>query len=128
MVRDGVDREVAPGEVLLERHAVGHDRVAAIRDDVAPEGGHLVDHPEAVEHAHRPVLLPDRRGAAEQRRDLRRRGGRGEIIVRVGVAEQRVAERPAHAPGFVARFLQRASDLEHLVRYRRGDGSAHPRP
>ena len=61
MIGDGVDGEVAAGEILLQRHAVGHDRMAAIGRDVAPEGGHFVQHPVAVEHADRAVL--DRRPA-----------------------------------------------------------------
>lgn len=54
--RDGVDREVAAREILLERGAEADDRMPAVGLHVVPEGRDLVQHAGAVEHPDRPEL------------------------------------------------------------------------
>ena len=128
MVGDGVHGEIAARQVLVERDAVGHDGVAAVGDHVPAEGGHLVQHAPAVEHADGAVLLADRGRPPEQRGDLRRRGRGGEVVVGVRVAQQGVAERAPDAPGLVAGRLELARDLEHLLRDLQTQHGAHRAP
>ena len=61
MVGDGVDGEVPAGQILVQRDAIVHHRMAAVGDDVAAKRGHLVQHAPPVQHADRAVLLADRR-------------------------------------------------------------------
>ena len=100
MVGDGVDGEVAAGEILVQRDAVGHDGVAAVGGDVAAEGGHLVQHAPAVEHADGAVLLAHRRRAAEQRGHLCRRAPRwrNRSPRAAGRGARRAARRPRTRP------------------------------
>ena len=128
VIGDGVDREVTAGEIVVKRDAVRHDRVPPVRGHVPSEGGHLVEHSAPVEDAHRAVLLADRSGVAEKAHDLRGRRRGGEIEVGVRVAQERVAERAAHAPGLEPGGLQGACDLQHLVRNRRTRGGRHRPP
>ncbi len=115
MVRERVDREVSAGEIVVERDAITHDGVSAVGGDVAPEGGHLVHRTAAVDHADRSVLLAHRRRALEQRLHLIGLRRRGEVVVGVRMAQQRVTQRAAHAPRLESRPLERAGDLENFV-------------
>jgi hypothetical protein len=76
-VRDRVDREVAPREVVVERGAEGDPRVAAVGLHVAPEGGDLVHAAVAVEHAHGAEL--DAHRAPVRRKSPCTSAGRAEV-------------------------------------------------
>ncbi len=116
VVGDGVDGEVPPGQVFVERGAEGNDCVTAIGLDVAAEGGHLVKMPAPVEHADRPVADAHRNGVRkEPEHHLRWRRGH-EVHVALALAEERVAQRPAHRPGLVTGGLEGGRNLHHLLR------------
>ena len=97
----GVDGEVAPGQVLLDRiaelDAVG---VAVIRvRDVAAERGYLVLGAGMThDHGPEPVLV---QRAREQALDPVRRRVRRQVPIRGFAAEQRVAQAAAHDIGGV---------------------------
>ena len=63
MIGDGVDGKVAPRQVVHERHAELHHRVAAICLDILPKGRDLVRLIVRVEHSHGAVLDSHRHGA-----------------------------------------------------------------
>src|SRR4029077_9798919 len=59
MIRNGVDGEIAPREIVLERDTtVRDDGVAAVGADVPAEGRDLVQHALSVEHTDGAVLEP----------------------------------------------------------------------
>ena len=72
VVVQGIDGEVAPGQVVLEGNAVLHHRMTPIGLDVAAKGGHLMQLPVSVKHADRAEPEPDRNGAREEAQDLLR--------------------------------------------------------
>jgi hypothetical protein len=74
-----------------------------------------VQHPLPIDYPHGAVLDPDGRGPAEEALHLFGPGRGGEVVVRVRIAEQRVAQGAAHAPGLVPRLFERAGDLEHRL-------------
>ncbi len=59
------------------------------------------------------MLDADGRGPAEEPLDFLRPGRGGEVVVGVGIPEERVAQGAADAPGLVAVRLERPGDLEH---------------
>jgi hypothetical protein len=74
VVRNGIDREITPGQIFFQRNAVLDHRMASVSGHVAPEGGDLVEHPIWIQDAHRPVLDSDRHSAREQPLNLLRGG------------------------------------------------------
>jgi hypothetical protein len=113
VVGDRVDGEVAPGQVVVQRGTEFHDRMAAVRRHIAPEGGDLVV-ASAGAHRHGAEPLADRHGVAEQPLD-HVGGGRGRhVVVGVGLAQQRVPDRATHTPRLVTRRFQLAGDLENV--------------
>ena len=128
VIGDGVDGEVAAGEILVERSAVLDHGMAPVGADVAPEGGDLVHHVRPVDHADRAVLHPDRRGAPEEPLHILRPRRGGEVEIGVRIAEEGVPQRAADAPRFVARVLQHTGDLHDLLGHRYGRGEAHGDP
>ena len=127
MIGEGVDGEVAPGQVVLERDAVLHDRVPAVGLDVLAEGRHLVQQPLPVEHAHRAEPEPDRHGTRKEPQDLLRPRRGGDVEVHLGIAEQGVPHRAADAPRLEARALEHAGDVQHLLGNRDPASCRQPR-
>ena len=126
-VGDGVDREVAPRQILVERGAELHLGVPSVGLHVAPKRRHLVHHAGAVEHADRPELDADRNRAPcpNTRRTSIRRGRRREIPIEMRMAEQRVADGSADAPRLESRGFQALRDVENgrrRVKARHGGG------
>jgi hypothetical protein len=113
---DGVDGEVAPREVVVQRRAELHLGVAPVGAHVATEGRHLVHHAVAVEHADRAELDALRHRAAEEAAHDVRRRRRGQVPVERRVPQHRVAHRAAHAPRLVPRGLEPLGDLAHAGR------------
>ena len=128
MVGHRVDREVAAGQVLLQRCAIRNNGVAPIRRYVAPERGDLVQDPVPVEHAHRAVLDPDRHRAGEELLHLLRGSGGGDIEIGVRVPQQLVAQRPADAPGLEPGALERLDDLQNGLGNFQLGGEGHGQP
>ena len=126
MIRDGIDREVAAGEVIHQGHAEPDHGVAPVRLDILPERRDLVRSAPRVEHRDGAVLDPHRHGALEQPADFLGRRGGGEIEIVVLEAEQGVADRPADAPRLIAGGLEPLRDLEDLVRDGEAIGEVHP--
>ena len=80
MIGDGVDREIAPGEILFDGLRVLDHGMAAVRLDVLAERRHLVDTAVAATDAHRSEADADGvRGTEQLAHDVRVRGG-GQII------------------------------------------------
>src|SRR6185295_11321340 len=128
MVGNGVDGEVAPGEIVIQRHSVRNHCVTAVGRNVAAESGNLVHRPVTVEHADGTVLESNRSRATKQRLNLLRRGGSGEVVVGMRVSQKRVSERASHTPGLVSRLLQLASDLQDLFGNRERRRELHEAP
>src|SRR3989454_86352 len=126
VVGDCIDREVAPREIVHQRDAELHHRVAAVGPDVLAKRRHLVGRVALVQHRDRAVLDPHGDRALEQAAHLVRRRRRREIEIVVLEIEQVVPDRPAHAPRFVARVLELLRDAEDLVRNRETGGELHP--
>jgi hypothetical protein len=87
MIGNGIDREVAPGQVILQRHPVCHHGVTSIRGHVAAEGGDLVQLSAMVENPHRTVLHAYRDRAAKEPLHLFRRGRRSDVMIGLRVTE-----------------------------------------
>ena len=107
----GVDGEVAPGQVLLDRIAeldtVG---VAVIRvRDVTPERRDLVLG-TSLAHDHGPEAVLVQRVREEALNAVRRRVGR-EVPIRRLAAEQRVAQAAAHCVGGVSASMESGQQL-----------------
>jgi hypothetical protein len=109
-ISDGVDGVVAAGEIFVEGSAELDDRVPPIGLNVTAKSRDLVHHVVMIEDTDGPELDPDRNGALEQLPNLRRLRGRRQIPVEVRMAEQRVANRAADAPGLEARVFQPLRD------------------
>ena len=131
--RDGVDREVAPGQVRLQRPAVVHPGLARVRLVlIAAVGGDLADD-VAPAHADRAELdpgLPDLVGPAGG--DLAylfrpRIGGQVVLDVRARAAEEDVPDHPADDGQVVAVVGEQAGQLgyrRHLTAQQVGSGAA----
>ena len=120
--RNGVDREVAPREILVERIREGDDRMAAARLDIPPEGCDLVEPSSPVEDADGPVGHAHGDRPAKERLHLRRRGLRGKVPIQGHPTAERVADRPPDGPGLEPRFLQGPGDPPNRGR----DSEGHP--
>src|ERR1041385_5236146 len=97
-VRDCIDREVTPGEIIVERNAELDLGVTPVGLHVATERGDLVHDPVIVEHADRAELDPhwNRPLMTEQLTHLiGRRGGR-KVPIEVRMPKQGVANRPTN--------------------------------
>src|SRR5690606_18498079 len=79
----------------------------------AAEGGDLVHHSAVVQHPDRPELDPDRDRSPEETPDLLRCCRRGQIPVQMWVAEERVSDGTANAPGLEAGVLEPLRYVEH---------------
>ena len=115
MVGDGIDREIAPRQVVHQRDAELDDGVPAVGVNVLPKGRDLVRLIGAIEHRDRAVFDPHRHGALEDLLHLGRRRRGGEIEVVILEAEEIVADRTAHAPRFVPRVFQLCGDFQHFI-------------
>ena len=117
-VRDRVDREVTPRQVVLERHAELDLGVSPVRFDVPPKGRDLVHLARAVEHANGPEVDSDgdRPPVAEHLSHLRRRRRRRQIPVEMRVPEQSIPNRSAHAPRLEPGALEGVGDFENRWR------------
>ena len=116
-----VDGEISPCEIIIEGDAKLHFGVTAIRAHVATKGRHFMhDFAALFENTYgaKGDADGDRTPMAKERTHLLWRGRRGEVPVQVIVAEQCVAHRSAHAPGFIASLLERPRDVEHRGRRR----------
>ena len=132
-----VDREVAAGQVIVERDAELDVRMSAVGLHVAPEGRDLVEPAVPVEHAHGAMLDADWHRAHEEPLHLLRAGTRREIPVVVGVAEQGIPNRAADAPRLEPGALEHLGDLEdfagrleqrHVAKSSRISFTSRPKP
>ena len=71
-IGDGVDGEVAPREIVVERDSKLDLRVPAIRAHIAPKRRHLMEYPPLVEDAHRAELDADGNRLRKRATHLRR--------------------------------------------------------
>jgi hypothetical protein len=112
---DRVDREVAAGQVVVQRGSELHDRMTAVGRHVAPERRHLMEHPFVVEDADRPELDPDgnRSTSAEHPAHLLGSCRGRDVPVLVRNAQEGVPHAAADAPGLVASGLQLLRDIQH---------------
>jgi hypothetical protein len=110
-----VDREIPPGEILVERDAEPDLRVPPVRGDVRAERRHL-DRLARLQDSDRAVFDPDRVGPGE---DLAYAFGESvgrDVPVSGRLAEQPVAHGPADGPGFVPRRPEPADNREQALR------------
>ena len=130
MKRDGVDGEVAPSEVFLQRRAEFHHRMTAIRAHVTPEGGDFVHHVPLHNYPDRAELHAQRNGPLKNARYLPgRRGGR-KIPVQMLFSNKRISYRTPHAPGLEAGSLKARDYFLHRGRCMKpikGSGKVHSR-
>ena len=132
IVKEGVDREVAPPGILFggsegvvgENHVLRqllvlppvrpHRRV--FRGGSLPEGAHFKEF-AAVADMHQPEPFADDPGrpAAEDVAHLLRRRRGGDVVVLGAAAEQQVADRPADDIGFESGILQRGNEFDDAI-------------
>ena len=120
---EGVNGEVAPAQVLVHRVGEFDHGVPAVGRHVATEGGHLVEHAVARQHADGAVLHADRHGALEDAPHFVRARIGGQVPIGVRQAQQRIAHGTADRPRVVAAIAQLAGDVEDGPGGRRPQGA-----
>jgi len=123
IVIERVDGEIPPPRVFLqaaEDVVAQHAAVLVLFRRLAVGGakGRDLDGLRTQHHVHQAEAPPDHQRAAEQRLDLLRPRGRGDVEILRLDAEQDVAHRAAHHVGRVAALGQHVADLERAVAHR----------
>jgi hypothetical protein len=115
--RDGVEREVATSQVVVDFPRELDDGVPAERLDVATERRDLVHDTVGRQHADRAVLDADGHRAAEDAAHLLGSRARRQVPVVREAAEECVANRAAHGPDIMSGGVQPAGDVDDCGRW-----------
>ena len=115
---DGVDREIPPRQILVERRSEGHLGMPAVSSHVATECRDLVEHAGVIEHADRPELDAHRDGAlaAEDIPDVVWCRVSREVPIQVLMPQQRIPNGAADAPCLKPGLFELPGDVEHGLR------------